>query len=43
MRGKIDRPLSPDQSQDLIDRIARDYSWSGIADRTLAVYQSVLK
>lgn len=43
IRAKIDRPLSPDQSQELIDRIARDYSWSGIADRTLAIYGSALK
>ncbi len=39
MRRKLAAPLSPQASQALIDRIARDYSWSGIADRTLAVYE----
>ena len=43
LRRKIEKPLSAEQSQALIDWIARDYSWSGIADRTLEVYKSVVK
>jgi len=43
LRQKIDSPLTSKQSQEMIDWIARDYSWSGIADRTLEVYKSTLK
>jgi glycosyltransferase involved in cell wall biosynthesis len=43
LRQKIDQPLTSEQSQEMIDWIARDYSWSGIADRTLDVYTSILK
>lgn len=43
LRQKIDNPLTSKQSQEMIDSIARDYSWSGIADRTLEVYKSTLK
>jgi glycosyltransferase involved in cell wall biosynthesis len=39
LRRKIDKPLTGEQSQEMIDWIARDYSWSGIADRTLKVYE----
>lgn len=39
LRRKIDNPLTAEQSQQLIDWIARDYSWDGIADRTLKVYE----
>lgn len=43
LRQKIDKPLTGEQSQEMIDWIARDYSWNGIADRTLEVYTSILK
>jgi len=43
LRQKIDQPLTNEQSQEMIDWIARDYSWSGIADRTLGAYTSILK
>ncbi|WP_139973361.1 glycosyltransferase family 4 protein [Ochrobactrum sp. CGA5] len=43
LRKKLDGPLSSEQSQEMINWIARDYSWSGIADRTLEVYTSILK
>ncbi len=43
LRQKIDLPLTSEQSQEMIDWIARDYSWTGIADRTLDVYTSILK
>ncbi|WP_392391316.1 glycosyltransferase family 4 protein [Ochrobactrum sp. 19YEA23] len=39
LRRKTDNPLTAEQSQQLIDWIARDYSWDGIADRTLKVYE----
>lgn len=39
LRQKLEKPLSSQQSQEMIDWIARDYSWNGIADRTLKVYE----
>ncbi|MEE9908062.1 glycosyltransferase [Brucella intermedia] len=43
LRRKIDQPLTSEQSQEMIDWIARDYSWSGIADRTLKVYEEAIR
>ncbi|WP_266016973.1 glycosyltransferase family 4 protein [Brucella intermedia] len=43
LRRKIDQPLTSEQSQEMIDWIARDYSWSGIADRTLRVYEEGIR
>ena len=42
MAEKLDRPLSAEQAAEQSADVAATYSWSGIADQTLAVYQRLL-
>ena len=42
MVEKLGRPFSAEQAAEQSAEIAKNYSWSGIADQTLAVYQRLL-
>ncbi|MBX8812094.1 glycosyltransferase family 4 protein [Pseudochrobactrum algeriensis] len=42
MAEKLDQPFSAAQAAEQSAEIAKNYSWSGIADQTLAVYQRLL-
>lgn len=42
MAEKLDQPFSAEQAAEQSAEIAKNYSWSGIADQTLAVYQRLL-